>query len=312
MSFEAATLVTELETLRDYLRWSFSQFNQSDIFYGHGATSAWDEAVELLAGSLHLPRDIDGRLLDSKLTTQERKHFISLVDQRINQRLPVPYLTGRAFFCDLEFKVDSRVIVPRSPIAELIQQQFSPWLTEEPARVLDMCTGSGCIAIACAYAFPDAEVVGADISDDAMEVNAINGQRLDPEGQVRFVKSNLFSNLSGESFDLIVSNPPYVDARDLSEMPKEFHAEPEISLGSGEDGLDLTLKMLAQAPDYLNDGGLLIVEVGNSWVALDEMIPEVGLIWIDFENGGHGVFATNKEQLLAHRPRLKQLAAERA
>jgi len=188
--------------------------------------------------------------------------------------------------------------VPRSPIGELIQKKFQPWLAQEPARILDLCTGSGCIGIACAYAFPDAEVQLSDISFDALEVAEENIQQHSLEERVFAIQSDLFANLGGQQFDLIVSNPPYVDADDLASMPAEYHAEPEIGLGSGEDGLEFTRRLLREASDYLTDDGVLIVEVGNSWVALEEAYPDLPFTWIEFERGGHGVFMLRKTDLL--------------
>ncbi len=213
--------------------------------------------------------------------------------------MPAAYLTGRARFCGLDFNVDERVLVPRSPIAELIEAGFAPWLTDAPEYVLDLCTGSGCIGIACAYQFPDAEVTLSDISADALAVAESNIKEHDLAPRVACAKGDLFASVAGRCFDLIVSNPPYVDADDLAAMPPEFHAEPEIGLGSGADGLDFTRRLLAEAPDHLNDGGVLVVEVGNSALALEQAYPQLDFQWLEFERGGHGVFVITREALLA-------------
>jgi len=220
--------------------------------------------------------------------------------RRVGERLPVPYLTNKAKFAGLEFYVDERVLVPRSPIAEMINNQFSPWLYNKPVnRIMDLCTGSACIAIACAYAFEDAEVDALDISEDALEVAQINIESLGVLDRVFPMQSDLFSAIpKGQHYDLIVSNPPYVDAQDIGDMPEEYHHEPAIGLASGNDGLDLTKRILANAADYLTETGLLVVEVGNSMVHLIEQYPDMPFTWVDFEFGGDGVFVLTRDQLV--------------
>ncbi|MBB3046134.1 ribosomal protein L3 glutamine methyltransferase [Litorivivens lipolytica] len=290
----------ELETVRDYLRWTISRFGEADLFYGHGTDNAQDDAWYLICGALKLPFDLDGRLLDGRLTGEEKTRVEQLVERRIQERIPVAYLVGEAWFAGLPFWVDERVLVPRSPLGELIEAGFQPWLGDvEPKRILDLCTGSGCIGIACAFAFPEADVVLSDLSPDALEVANSNIARHDVKARVRAIESNVFDNLAEQRFDLIVSNPPYVDAEDLASMPAEYHAEPPLGLGSGEDGLDITRRILREAAGHLNDGGLLVVEVGNSGRALDEAFPELPLTWVEFEQGGHGVFVISKEDLPA-------------
>ncbi|WP_026971391.1 50S ribosomal protein L3 N(5)-glutamine methyltransferase [Aliagarivorans marinus] len=290
--------VEELHTIQDMLRWAVSRFNDAGIFYGHGTDNAWDEAVQLILPSLHLPLDIDPGVRHSRLTKQERQHLVELIVRRVHERTPVPYLTNQSWFAGLQFYVDERVLVPRSPCAELIEQRFEPWVVNEPTRVLDLCTGSGCIAIACAYAFPEAEVDAVDISEDALAVAEINIQDHGLEQQVIPLQSDGFKQLTGQRYDLIVSNPPYVDAEDMASLPSEFHHEPELGLASGNDGLELTKHILAHAADHLNPGGLLFVEVGNSQIHLSEQFPEVPFTWIEFAHGGHGVFAISREQLV--------------
>ena len=226
---------------------------------------------------------------------------MELLARRVNERVPVPYLTGEAWFCGLPFKVDERVLIPRSPLAELIEQSFTPWVDPEQVHaVLDLCTGSGCIAIACAYAFEHARVDGSDISDDALSVFAENIARHGVDDQVQALKSDGLDTVNGP-YDLIVSNPPYVDARDMASLPGEYRHEPELALASGDDGLDFTRRLLRDAPDHLTDQGVLIVEVGNSMEAMMQEWPDVPFFWFEFERGGQGVFMLTRQQLLEYR-----------
>ena len=289
----------ELLSVRDFIRYGASRFNEAGLFYGHGTDNPWDEAVQLVLAAVHLPGFNSPHVLDARLTDDEKIAVLALLRARIERRVPAAYLTGKAHFCGLEFNVDERVLVPRSPIAELIEAGFSPWLEQAPEYVLDLCTGSGCIGIACAYQFPDAEVVLSDISADALAVAASNIEAHGAGDRVTCAQGDLFASVAGRCFDLIVSNPPYVDAEDLAAMPAEFHAEPEIGLGSGVDGLDFTRRLLAGAPDHLNDGGLLVVEVGNSALALEQAYPALDFQWVEFERGGHGVFVISREALVA-------------
>lgn len=294
------SLVQELKTLRDFVRWALTNFNRNHLYYGHGTDNAWDEALHLVLGSLHLPWDTDERLLDARLTQLEREQLISLIKQRCETRTPLPYLLGESWFAGLPFKVDPRVLIPRSPIAELILNCFEPWFdeTQPPAKILDLCTGSGCIGIACAYAFPTAEVVLSDISQDALDVAKENISRHHLDLRVTALASNLFLGLEIEDkFDLIVSNPPYVDAQDLAAMPEEYHQEPELALVAGDDGLDLVKVILANARQHLNDGGLLVVEVGNSETHLEALFPQVPFLWVEFEVEARGVFVLTAAQL---------------
>jgi ribosomal protein L3 glutamine methyltransferase len=282
------------------LRWAVSRFNDANIYYGHGTDNAWDEAIALVFDALHLPEDIGQQVILSNLTSSEKHKIVELIIRRVRERLPVPYLTNKAKFAGLEFYVDERVLVPRSPIAEMINNQFSPWLYNKPVnRIMDLCTGSACIAIACAYAFEDAEVDALDISEDALEVAQINIESLGVLDRVFPMQSDLFSAIpKGQHYDLIVSNPPYVDAQDIGDMPEEYHHEPAIGLASGNDGLDLTKRILANAADYLTETGLLVVEVGNSMVHLIEQYPDMPFTWVDFEFGGDGVFVLTRDQLV--------------
>jgi ribosomal protein L3 glutamine methyltransferase len=290
-------LRAELVTLRDYIRWAVSEFKSEKLYFGHGTDNAWDEAEYLVLHAVHLLPPIDDSWLDSRLTSTERERVLDLLTRRINERVPAAYITGNAWFAGLSFKVDERVLVPRSPIGELIQNGFEPWLAQEPKAILDLCTGSGCIGIACAYAFPEASVDLSDISVDALVVARENINQHGLEERVAAIASDLFSELGGRRYDLIVSNPPYVDADDLKNMPLEYHAEPAIGLGSGVDGLEFTRRLLREAREYLTDTGVLICEVGNSWVALEQAYPQLPFIWLEFERGGHGVFLLTAQQL---------------
>jgi ribosomal protein L3 glutamine methyltransferase len=292
--------VTELRTIGDMLRWAVSRFNDANIYYGHGTDNAWDEAIALVFHSLHLPEEIGQQVMLSNLTSSEKHKIVELIIRRVRERLPAAYLTNKANFAGLEFYVDERVLVPRSPIAEMINNGFSPWLyTKSVNRVMDLCTGSGCIAIACAYLFEDAEVDALDISEDALEVAQINIESLGVMDRVFPMQSDLFSSIpKGPQYDLIVSNPPYVDAEDIGDMPEEYHHEPAIGLASGRDGLEITKRILANAADYLTPEGILVVEVGNSMVHLMEQFPDVPFTWVEFEQGGDGVFVLTRDQLV--------------
>lgn len=290
----------ELHSIQDFLRWTYSVFNRADIYYGHGYDNAWDESLQLVLGGLQLPLDLPTELFQSRLTPSEKETLVQLVLARIQQRVPVAYLTNSAWFCGHEFYVDERTIIPRSPISALIQDRFEGLLDAVPQRILDLCTGSGCIAIACAYAFPEAEVDAVDLSFDALNVAEINIERHQLAHRVFPIQSDLFANIAGQKYDLIVTNPPYVDEEDLAEMPEEFHFEPEPALGSGMDGLDITKQILKQAPNYLTENGLLVCEVGNSMVSLIEQYPEVPFEWVELKNGGLGVFALRYKELMKY------------
>ncbi|MCK3654436.1 ribosomal protein L3 N(5)-glutamine methyltransferase [Pasteurellaceae bacterium Macca] len=297
----AHPVADDLATILDMMRWTYSYFNASDLYYGHGHDNAWDEANQLVLTALALPMDVPESLYASRLSRVEKERIVTLVEQRLGWRKPVAYLTNSAWFCGLEFYVDERVIVPRSPIGELISQGFTGILRAEPKRILDLCTGSGCIGIACAERFPQAEVDGVDLSFDALNVAEINIERHNLAHRVFPLQSDLFDHLPPDHYDLIVTNPPYVDEEDLADMPEEFHHEPEMALGSGRDGLAITKRILSQAGDYLNDNGVLVCEVGNSMVHLIEQFPSVPFNWLEFKNGGLGVFSLTKEQLIANR-----------
>ena len=300
--------LTDLQTIRDMVRWAVSRFNEAGLFYGHGTESAWDEAMTLVLRSLHLPHDINPTVLDARLTTSERTQLQRLIQRRINERVPVPYLIHESWFAGLPYYVDERVLIPRSPIAEMIENEFHPWLqieTDDVRHILDLCTGSGCIAVACAKAFPEAEVDASDLSSDALTVAKTNVLRHNVENQVHLHQSNLFDALPQKKYDIIVSNPPYVDAEDMASLPNEYRHEPAMALEAGPKGLDFAIRIMQTATHYLTPKGILIVEVGNSEYALAEEFPEIPFMWIEFERGGGGVFLLTAQQLEACQSLLK-------
>lgn len=296
----ALQVAEQLLTVRDLVRWGASRFARAGLHFGHGTDNAVDEALALVRHGLALDHDQIAEFWDARTTLAERRAIVELFEQRASDRVPVPYLTGEAWFAGIPFQVDERVLIPRSPLAELIEAQFAPWLPTPPRHILDLCTGGGCIGIACAMHDPDTEVVLVDISSDALAVALDNIEMHDIGDRVQIVESDLFAALAGERFDLIVSNPPYVDAEDMAGLPDEYLHEPELALAAGLDGLDIVRRMLRDAAAHLNEGGALIVEVGNSWVALEEAFPTVPFTWIEFERGGHGVFLLTREQLDEH------------
>lgn len=293
---------SELLTIQDWLRWTTSQFVSHGLFFGHGTDNAWDEAVSLVLPILNLPLDAPTELMQAKLTRTEKVRLMSYIVARIDDRTPVPYLTNQAWFAGLPFYVDERVLIPRSPFAELIDCRFAPWLDESKpvTRILDMCTGSACIAIALANKFSDAQVDAVDISYDALAVADININDHFMHDRVFAIQSDVFSGVPGQKYDLIVANPPYVDAEDMEDLPDEFHHEPELGLSSGDDGLDVTRTILLEAAEHLTDEGLLFVEVGNSMVHMDALYPDAPFTWLEFERGGLGVFMISKQQLVEY------------
>ncbi len=288
----------ELKTIRDFIRLATSKFNENGLYYGHGTDNAWDEASALVLHTLHLPPSINPTVLDARLTQEERERLAALIEKRIAGRIPVPYLTNEAWFYGMPFYVDERVLIPRSPIAELIERQFTPWiLPDSVENILDLCTGSGCIAIACAQAFPHAEVDASDVSEQALAVAKINVLRHQMQDQVHLIQSDLFASIPVKQYDIIVSNPPYVSQDEMNVLPKEYLHEPSLGLAAGDQGLDMVLPILQEAEKYLKPSGILVVEVGNSEYALADAFPEVPFTWIEFERGGGGVFLLTAEQL---------------
>jgi ribosomal protein L3 glutamine methyltransferase len=292
------TETTALSTIRDFLRWAISRFNEAGLFYGHGTDNAWDEALALILPTLHLSHDIDPALLDARLTTIECEQLSALIQRRATERIPVAYLTHIAWFANLSFYVDERVLIPRSPIAELIENQFEPWIRADNVHtILDLCTGSGCIAIACAKAFPDSHVDATDISSDALAVAKINTLRHEVTDQVTLYQSDIFTETPQKKYDIIVSNPPYVDEIEMAALPAEYKHEPTLGLAAGKDGLFIVLTLLKKASQYLSPHGILIVEVGNSEEALIHQFPDIPFTWLEFQRGGGGVFLLTAEQL---------------
>lgn len=294
----------ELLTVRDFIRWGASRFSENNLFFGHGTDNAWDEAVQLVLHTLHLPPEAGFEVLDARLTSEERKLVTVVLATRVKDRIPAAYLNGIAWFAGMSFKADERALIPRSPIAELIENGFEPWANPvEVQSVLDLCTGGGCIGLACAHYLPQCTVDLADVSEQALQLAQSNIDMHDMHARVTIYQSDLFASLpSGKRYDLIVSNPPYVDAHDLGSMPAEYHHEPVLGLEAGEDGLQLVKKILSSAPRYLSDHGVLVAEVGNSSQALADAYPAIPFTWIEFERGGHGVFLLTKAQLEEHFP----------
>jgi ribosomal protein L3 glutamine methyltransferase len=292
-----ATLTLSLGELVDSLA---TRFDQADLFYGHGTDNAWDEAVYLVFYALQIPFAADEQIMDRAIAPNEQQKVEALAKQRLQERLPVAYLVGEAWFAGLPFMVNPHVLIPRSPIAELILQEFATLLPRAPARILDLCTGSGCIGIATALAFEQSRVELADISPQALEVAQANVRRHALEERVNVLQSDLFAALHG-TYDLILSNPPYVSQEEVDELPPEYRHEPALGLVSDDEGLAIPLRILREAADWLAPEGVLIMEVGYSREALSKRLSEVPLQWLEFANGGDGVMLLTREQLLAFR-----------
>ncbi len=303
MKTTPSEVLTTLSTVRDYIRWAASRFTKAELCFGHGTTTALDEAAALVLHTICQPYNLADAYLSSVLTPSERQEVINIIDRRINERIPAAYLTHEAIFAGLAFYVDERVLVPRSPIAELIEQRFSPWLDEEQVfRILDLCTGSACIAIACAYAFADAYVDAVDLSADALAVAKKNIAKHQLADAVTLYQSDLFNELPGTRYDVIVSNPPYVRLEEWAQLPPEFRAEPDMGFKGGDSGLDIVLRILVEADRYLSEQGILVVEVGSSAETLQNAFPDVPFYWLNFERGGDGVFLLTAEQVKLYNP----------
>lgn len=292
-------LLDDLITLRDWLRWGVSRFNEAKLFFGHGCDNAHDEAAWLILHALHLPPDRLEPYLDARLTRHERLAVLELLQQRIAKRLPAAYLTHEAWQAGLRFYVDERVLIPRSYFAELLVEGFAPWV-EDPAAIasaLDLCTGSGCLAILMAHAFPNAHIDATDLSADALEVARRNVADYHLEDRIRLVQGDLFAGLGKRKYDLIISNPPYVTAQAMRDLPPEYRHEPEIALAAGEDGLDIVRRILAEAKKHLTPQGLLAVEVGHNKEIVEAAFPNLPLVWLDTESGEGKIFLLRREDL---------------
>ena len=289
-----------LRTVQDFIRWTSSQLSLSDVFLGHGTDNPIDEAKQLILATLGLSLFIPTEFYAANLTNDEKQELFAIIQKRISDRVPTPYLTNQAWFCGHSFYIDERVLIPRSPIGELIDNHFQSLLSQPPQQILDLCTGSGCIGIACAYAFPEAQIDITDISLEALDVAQQNIDLHEMNFQVMPMQSDLFNDIPEKQYDLIVTNPPYVDNEDMGDLPDEFSYEPKLALEAGFDGLDIVKRILRDAIDYLSPQGVLVCEVGNSWVSLQEQYSQVPFNWLEFERGGLGVFSITREELIPY------------
>ena len=292
-------ILNELFSIRDWLRYAVSRFEDSDVFFGHGTSNAYDEAVWLIFGFLHLPHDTIENFLDAHLTSKEKKDLSFLIEKRINDKIPIAYLLNEAWLRDYKFYVDERVIVPRSLIAESLSENLYPWI-DDPEKIysaLDLCTGSGCLGIMMAHSFQNAMIDLVDLSEKALQVAEINVNHYGLHDRIELIQSDLFNGLEGKKYDLIISNPPYVNQTSVDSFPMEFLKEPSMALGSGEDGLDHTIRIIHEAKQYLNDDGMLIVEIGHNKEILLKKFPEIQFQWLDVSLGNDFVFMLEKSQL---------------
>ena len=291
--------LAELVTVRDWLRYAVTRFNRAGVFCGHGVHDSFDEAVWLILGSLALPLDRLEPFMDACIPSEERIALLEAIEQRVDERIPTAYILGEAWLGDFRFTVDPRVIVPRSFFAELLEDGFAPWVDdpEAVASVLDLCTGSGCLAILMAHAFPNAEVCAVDLSEDALEVARINVAEYGLEDRIELVHGDLFEALEGRRFDLILSNPPYVTAEAMDALPPEYLHEPQMALASGDDGLDVVRRLLAEAADHLNPGGILAVEIGHNREIVEAAFPDLPFQWLSTRGGDDMVFLLRREDL---------------
>jgi ribosomal protein L3 glutamine methyltransferase len=290
---------SQLHTFRDLLRFSVSRFNEAGLFFGHGSSNAYDEAAYLILHTLHLPPDQMETFLDAHLTNMEVSQVLGIVKRRALEKIPAAYLTQEAWLGDFSFYVDKRVLVPRSFIAELLREQLSPWVSDPSSvhSVLDLCTGSGCLAILLAHAFENATIDATDISDEALEVANKNVEDYDLNPRVHLLQSDLFGALEGRLYDLIISNPPYVNAESMASLPEEYRHEPRNALASGNDGLEATKEILKRAADYLTNEGMLIVEIGHNRAALEESFPQTPFTWLETSAGDGFVFMLTRDHL---------------
>ena len=296
------SMVDELHTVRDWLRWAMSRFNEAGLYFGHGCDNAYDEAAWLILHTLHLPLDRLEPFLDARLTHSERLALLNILQQRITRRLPAAYLTGEAWLGEFRFFVDERVIVPRSYFAEMLVEGLSPWV-QQPSSInsaLDLCTGSGCLAILMAHTFPGALIDGVDLSADALAVAARNVSEYGLQSHLTLIESDLFEKLTGRRYDLILSNPPYVTDQSMAELPPEYRHEPQLALAAGSDGLDIVRRILSSAKNHLTKDGLLMVEVGHNADLVATAYPDVPFTWVDATGGEARIFLLTREQLETH------------
>jgi ribosomal protein L3 glutamine methyltransferase len=300
MSTNPLEAAHQLHTVRDWLRYAVSRFEEGGIFFGHGTQNSYDEAVWLIMATLHLPHDTLENFFDAVLTEVERRNLAQLIERRVTERVPTAYLVREAWLGEFKFYVDERVIVPRSFIAELLREQLTPWVEnpEEVTAVADICTGSGCLAILAAHAFPNAEVDAVDISDNALAVARRNVADYGLENKVNPIKSDMLTALAGRQYDIILSNPPYVDAPSMEALPQEYRQEPGLALASGEDGLEHTHTLIEHAAQHLHPGGLLVVEIGHNRDVLEAAYPHLPFTWLEVSDGDEFVFLLTREQLI--------------
>ena len=303
-------MIAATNTPRALIQWGADRFDKAGLVFAHGTDNALDEAACLVLHTLQIGYDQPDAVLDKQISEADRLRVVQLLEQRVSSRKPAAYLLGEAWFAGMPFYVDERVLVPRSPIAELIGAQFMPWVNpEQVSRVLDICTGSGCIGIACAQAFPDATVDLTDLSRDALDVAQENINRHQLNDRVKVVQSDIFSALHGQVYDIIVANPPYVPAEEMQQLAPEFGHEPSMGLQAGSDGLDIIVQILKQAAGHLADSGILVAEVGHTRALLLARYPQVPFMWLDFEYGGSGVFMLDKTQLETYQPLFDQVVS---
>ncbi|AMG39947.1 50S ribosomal protein L3 N(5)-glutamine methyltransferase [Achromobacter xylosoxidans] len=289
----------ELLTLRDLIRYGVSRLNAAQVALGHGSDNAWDETVYLVLHALHLPLDTLEPFLDARVLSEERNRVLELIDRRVTERVPAAYLTNEAWLRGHRFYVDARVIVPRSPIAELLDEGLSPWVQDAQAvdSVLDMCTGSGCLAILSALAFPYAQVDAVDVSPDALEVARRNVDDYGLGDRLALHQSDLFDSLPERQYDVIVCNPPYVNSGSMDVLPQEYRHEPHLALAGGADGMDLVRRILQAAPRYLSENGVLVLEIGHERDFFETAFPELSPVWLDTEEASDQLLLLTREQL---------------
>lgn len=295
------TALQELHTSRDLLRYAVSRFNAAQLSFGHGSDNAWDEAVYLLLHVLHLPLDTLEPFLDARLLTEEKKRYLDMIERRLDERIPAAYLTGEAWLQGHRFTVDSRVIVPRSPISELLADGLEPWIDDPDGvdYVLDLCTGSGCLAILAALAFPNAQVDAVDLSQHALEVADLNIEQFGLDGRVVTHRSDLFDQLPDCSYQLIICNPPYVNDHSMESLPPEYRHEPTLALAGGQDGMDIVRRLLQDAPRFLSDDGILVLEIGHEIDHFVAAFPELEPVWLSTANSSEQILMLTREQLVS-------------